>query len=388
MTADLDLGLALSGGGSRAAAFHRGTVRALGEVGLIPRVRTISSVSGGSVFAAAWLAARARKQSDAEFLSWMKEVLARGFLRPALLHWRALKLVSPWWSRTQRLAETFDEVLFDGVSWSDLPPSPLLCLNTTILNNAATGRFSQGGFSGRGVGARVAGRYPEGGVKGVTLGFATAASAAFPFGLPPLSIASDRFAFGLEEALADCRELLFTDGGIVENLGIERLLQSKRFGTKHVIASDAGVRDRPWTPAGTMGRVRSGLIFALSSEILERLLLIMSDKQNRSMRQLLYAEAFDRREAGRRVMFVRLAQDWEGLLGSADTQGGDRSQALSQARTIYDEMGGADAVKRANEVATGFSGLSIATLTLLEAHARWQVHALMALYGKDLIATA
>src|SRR5678815_5798827 len=157
-----DVGLALSGGGSRAAAFHRGTVRALAELGIVPRIKTLSSVSGGSVFAAAWLAARARGKTDEQFLAWMGDVLERGFIRPALLHWRALKLLWPGWSRTHRIAETFDEILFDKLSWSDLPATPLLCLNTTNLNNAGSGRFSQTGYSGEGVGELVGDSYQEG----------------------------------------------------------------------------------------------------------------------------------------------------------------------------------------------------------------------------------
>ena len=52
------LGLALSGGGSRAAAFHIGTVRALNELGLGQDLDVVSTVSGGSVFGAAWMASR------------------------------------------------------------------------------------------------------------------------------------------------------------------------------------------------------------------------------------------------------------------------------------------------------------------------------------------
>lgn len=45
------IGLALSGGGSRAMAFHLGCLRALHNAGLIDRISTISAVSGGSVIA-------------------------------------------------------------------------------------------------------------------------------------------------------------------------------------------------------------------------------------------------------------------------------------------------------------------------------------------------
>src|SRR5439155_18081808 len=41
--------LCLSGGGFRAALFHMGALRRLNELGLLSKMRTISSVSGGSV---------------------------------------------------------------------------------------------------------------------------------------------------------------------------------------------------------------------------------------------------------------------------------------------------------------------------------------------------
>ena len=46
------IGLALSGGGYRAAAYHIGTLRALHKLGILENVDVISSVSGGSITAA------------------------------------------------------------------------------------------------------------------------------------------------------------------------------------------------------------------------------------------------------------------------------------------------------------------------------------------------
>ena len=46
------IGLALSGGGYRAAAYHVGTLRTLHKLGILEKVDVISSVSGGSITAA------------------------------------------------------------------------------------------------------------------------------------------------------------------------------------------------------------------------------------------------------------------------------------------------------------------------------------------------
>lgn len=381
MTADL--GLALSGGGSRAAAFHRGTLRGLLELGLVDRVGAISTVSGGSVFGAAWMAARARGERDEAFLTALRGVLERGFMRPALLHWRALKILAPGWSRTRRLAETFDEVLFPGVGLADLPAAPLLCLNTCVLNHAAVGRFSRGGFSCDGVGVRTAAGYPEVPLDGVSLGFATAASAAFPFGLPPLSLHRARLGnVAFTEALDGLVRLVLTDGGILENLGVQTLLRSTRFAAHHIVVSDAGLRDTTWRP-GLLGRIKSAAIFGLSAQILDRLLVVMNDKQNRSMRQMVLRELVPGVAApdpSRAVLFVRIAQDWTSIQRDADVSTID----LGRARALYDEMGGDRGVAAVNQVRTGFTALSGDTLDLLAAHARWQVHAIVALHGAAL----
>lgn len=49
------LGLALSGGGFRASAFHLGVLKRLAEIGLLERVRVLSTVSGGSIVGAYWV---------------------------------------------------------------------------------------------------------------------------------------------------------------------------------------------------------------------------------------------------------------------------------------------------------------------------------------------
>jgi predicted acylesterase/phospholipase RssA len=48
------IGLALSGGGFRATAFHLGVLKRLRELGLLDRITYLSGVSGGSIAAAHW----------------------------------------------------------------------------------------------------------------------------------------------------------------------------------------------------------------------------------------------------------------------------------------------------------------------------------------------
>ena len=70
-----DIGLALSGGGSRAIAFHLGCLRALHDLGLLNRVQAVSSVSGGSVIAAMYAYSN---DSFREFDERVVKLLRRG----------------------------------------------------------------------------------------------------------------------------------------------------------------------------------------------------------------------------------------------------------------------------------------------------------------------
>ena len=80
-----EVGLALSGGGFRAIAFHLGCLRALEDLGLLNRLQVISSVSGGSVIAAMYAYSN---DSFSEFDARVVELLRRGLtgdiLRAAL----------------------------------------------------------------------------------------------------------------------------------------------------------------------------------------------------------------------------------------------------------------------------------------------------------------
>ena len=80
-TLDKRIGLSLSGGGSRAVAFHLGTLRALEDLNLLDEVDVISGVSGGSVMTGLL------GYSEAPFAEIDRdavEFLGRGLVRPSL----------------------------------------------------------------------------------------------------------------------------------------------------------------------------------------------------------------------------------------------------------------------------------------------------------------
>ena len=68
------IGLSLSGGGYRAAAFHLGTLNKMNELGILQDVDIISTISGGSITGAAY---NLNKDSYDDFHKRMKDELAK-----------------------------------------------------------------------------------------------------------------------------------------------------------------------------------------------------------------------------------------------------------------------------------------------------------------------
>ncbi|MDE2823361.1 MAG: patatin-like phospholipase family protein [Chloroflexota bacterium] len=431
-----DLGLALSGGGCRAVAFHCGTLSALSQLDLLDGVDVVSAVSGGSLFAAAWMTAKVKGWSVDRFIRGMQTELSRGFVArsvrsPLLL---ALTPHVPY-SRSDLLADTLDRLLFHGLTLGQLPERPALCLNATILNNGQVAKFGRDGFSAWGV--SVPGATPSHVVpwSDFPLARAVMASAAFPIGFPPLTLRKRDFPKGtrFRDLLSGTTKIHLTDGGVLENLGVQTLVKGGRYSAWNLIVSDAGVQQRPWRDRGAYGTFRGLLVWFLSRRILDRVMLLMNDKQNRWARQMIYnqlllsrlveethqtgpvtrerVESYVERQqmhAFRSLLFVRVAQDWRRFVRSIprwrlielgecvgadaasipsmdDVRGivdylGDVGCDLTAARDHYATLGGDRTAHSLNSVPTGFTALSEDTVQRLGVHAAWQVHAAHAIY--------
>ncbi|MBR0726800.1 patatin-like phospholipase family protein [Bradyrhizobium manausense] len=246
------IGLALSGGGSRAMAFHLGCLRALDQLGLLRRIDVLSTVSGGSVIGAFF---HAHNGDFASFETKMREILSQGLARrmcrkllsplglkvaaafvligavavvvallrtmvgvlelitPSSLarHFESFDVRSPvhrFASRTSLLEAVLDELLFSGASMSNLRPAPHLVINATELRTGSAFRF----------GTKESGSWRWGKLhrNDVSVAHAVAASAAYPLFLPAFD---ETFTFDNKGALRAERVVL-TDGGIYDNLGL------------------------------------------------------------------------------------------------------------------------------------------------------------------------
>jgi NTE family protein len=246
------IGLALSGGGSRAMAFHLGCLRALNQLGLLDRIDVLSTVSGGSVIGAFF---HAYQGDFASFEATMRKVLSQGLVKrmcrrlfsplglkvvaafaviglialfvalirtvtsilrmitpPSLArHFERVEIRSPlhrFASRTSLLEAALDDLLFKGAILSDLRAKPHLVINASELRTGSAFRF----------GTRESGSWRWGKLhrNNVPIAHAVAASAAYPLFLPAFD---ETLTFDNKAGLRADRVIL-TDGGIYDNLGL------------------------------------------------------------------------------------------------------------------------------------------------------------------------
>jgi len=230
------IGLALSGGGSRAMAFHLGCLRALNDLGLLERVGVISTISGGSVIGAYY--AYTPQKSFSEFDADVCRFLRKGF------QWSiAWELAKPWnliWCGTNMVAsklsvalskvagsepvvrrypsrtDMFYKVLHREVFGDLKLNSPRrqnidLVVGACELRKGSAFRFSN----------TKSGDWRHGELvnSDVDVSFAVAASAAYPIFLPPFDRTWRFHKAGTE---TDHR-VLITDGGVYDNLGLQVL---------------------------------------------------------------------------------------------------------------------------------------------------------------------
>jgi NTE family protein len=253
MEAARNIGLCLSGGGYRAAVFHLGSLVRLNEAGLLPRLRTVSSVSGGSIVAGL-LGLRWRDLifDDAGVASNLSNVIIDPMLlftgkgldvRAVLRSGFIPGLVS---RRVQRRYKD----LYADATLADLPDrgeGPDFVITATNLATGALFRFSR-----RGVGDFR--RDPDDTSTGffqaptIPLTLAVAASSAFPPVLSPCILDASAYA----SARAAQRKVYLTDGGIYDNLGIEPLDDAAH---KIVLSSDGGApfKAKPKPPVDYLG---------------------------------------------------------------------------------------------------------------------------------------
>jgi len=241
------IGLCLSGGGFRATLFHLGALRRLNETGVLARadLRTVASVSGGSITAAALAAAWARlgRAPGVPFSApeWEGQVVAplRAFTARDVRTGPLLRRLVPWnlgrsETTVEALARRYEQDL-TPLALADLPPAPEFQFLATDMAYGVSWAFTR----------EWMGDYQAGYMappRAYTVGRAVAASACFPPLFGPMRLSLDPAALkggsaprdaAREECLSDFR---LTDGGDYDNMGLEPVWKSHAV----VLVSDAG----------------------------------------------------------------------------------------------------------------------------------------------------
>jgi NTE family protein len=250
------IGLALSGGGVRAAVFHLGVLRRLASEHLIENVSVVSTVSGGSLVTAAIISQAGMKwpTSDAYLGSIYPElrrrITAADLFSVKSIGWAGLAQfnLSLVLSRAHVLAAMLERVWGVSGRLGDLPDTPQWLINTTCVDTGKNWRFSK-----REMGDWTFGRHyaPD-----VPVAVAVAASAAVPYviGALPLPLPAAGWwetdpATGKQTRTmtpSKARVRLW-DGGAYDNMGLEALSKPGRGlrSCEFLICSDASGPLRP-----------------------------------------------------------------------------------------------------------------------------------------------
>ena len=249
----VNVGLALAGGGFRAMLFDLGGVWRLNELGWLPKLDMISSVSGGSITNAI-LATRWKDLAwdcgvATNFESIVAEPIIEFANRNVDIPAAITGLLSPWDSVSDKVAKVYDRHLFLGATLQKSVPDPVpghiprFLFYATSLQTGVSVRIEK-----KRIGDYRIGEFPN---PDLPIAKVVATSSAFPPFLSP-SVLNLEPASWVRTKGADLydreefrRRMVLTDGGVYDNMGLQAL---ERCST--VLVCDAGapfeVDARPW----------------------------------------------------------------------------------------------------------------------------------------------
>lgn len=245
------IGLALSGGGYRAAAYHIGTLRALHKLGMLDKVDVVSSVSGGSIIAAYYALHDGDYKSFEETFS---KKIRKGVSQTALINlivvialvvlafcygssWGWLSLLVLWflWYKVLPvsclIAKQYDWLFFHGKKLKDLKPCPVVTINATDYPTVSQFTFSRERMYNYyyGVDAFYHEQFP--------ISKAVMASSCVPFAFCPIRIPQT-----FRTSVMKGKKLpMLLDGGLYDNQGTHVLTDKMSpYKCSYIIVSDAG----------------------------------------------------------------------------------------------------------------------------------------------------
>jgi predicted acylesterase/phospholipase RssA len=233
------IGLSMSGGGYRAAAFHLGTLDYLEHTGLISQLKMLSTVSGGTFIGAKYSLCLANKTSfedyfcdfynalkDTNLVKLALEELAEGTTECPSGRKDLIIAVSQVYDKIFLKTHDGMSALFGTILNAQIPLQEII-FNTTEFRFGLDFRFQLSANPHALIGNRRI-SIPRKEAENIRLCDVVAASSCFPGGLEPIAFPDD-FVWPegkVPEAIRDRigKPLALMDGGIYDNQGIESLL--------------------------------------------------------------------------------------------------------------------------------------------------------------------
>ena len=273
MNKKIKIGLALSGGGYRAAAFHLGVFKKLQKLDILENIDVISTISGGSIIGAYYALNKGDfKAFEKSFTQKLQQscvkkiVLNIRFLFPFILFlsyliiilFNPLSLNLSKWSiitlvllpiiiliifqfktlpLTRLKIRAYKKIFFGKATISDLPNKPLLAINATNLSTGTLFTFSRRKCSDSSY------EYIKDGGKPITfncskmpIAIAVASSTCVPVPFNPVEI-DEKYYESPSDKYRIKPKLI--DGGLYDNQGIHKLTQeNSSYACDIIIVSD------------------------------------------------------------------------------------------------------------------------------------------------------
>ena len=240
------IGLALSGGGSRAVAFHLGTLRALEDLGLLDEIEVISGVSGGAVMTGfIGYTEDDFHEVDRKTTAFLKRGLVWPSFKklfhpmrfvPLFLAFVSVKCflgifqrltsffpgnsrvngflanlqcsIPLWYSRTHVMRDAIADLVGSQSCAADTRQGKSIVFNACELRTSTAFRMSNERYGSW--------RYGWASASELALADAITASAAYPPFLPPFDWKKTFSLYDQKQS----RRVIVTDGGVFENMGV------------------------------------------------------------------------------------------------------------------------------------------------------------------------
>jgi len=215
------VGVALAGGGCRAAVFSGEVLWRLHELGVMERVDFVSGVSSGALAGAYYCVSRDPAQLRPGDLPWRRDVVEDLMQRGVWLDYFTRYLVNPFdvvryygtgLNRSSQMRRVLDEKFFHRKTIAELNPNrPRLLVTATTLETGAVFTFTDQQLAGLGVQSGP-----------LALADAVQASSSFPGVFHPC-VLPDYTRGGAGQPAS--RFVHLVDGGVYDNLGVAPLLK-------------------------------------------------------------------------------------------------------------------------------------------------------------------